>query len=38
MIVIEKNLFKQKPADIHNNRVLLTVMDGDIKYNILNQD
>lgn len=35
MIVIEKNLFKQKSSDIHNNRVLLTVMDGDLVYNIL---
>ena len=35
MIVIEKNLFKQKTDEIHNNRVLLTVMDGDIVYNIL---
>jgi hypothetical protein len=35
MIVIEKNLFKQDPGDIHNNRVLLTVMDGEIRYDDL---
>ena len=35
MIVIEKNIFKQHPADIHDNRVLMTIMDGEIKYNIL---
>ncbi|HUH64936.1 MAG TPA: amidohydrolase [Syntrophales bacterium] len=32
MIVVEKNLFKQRPSDIHNNSVLITVMDGDIVY------
>jgi predicted amidohydrolase YtcJ len=32
LIVIEKNIFKQKPSDIHNNRVLMTVMDGDVVY------
>ncbi len=32
LIVIEKNLFKQKNSDIHNNRVLLTVMDGNVVY------
>jgi hypothetical protein len=32
MIVIENNIFKEKPADIHNNRVLITVMDGNIVY------
>jgi predicted amidohydrolase YtcJ len=35
MIVIEKNLFKQDPSDIHNNRVLMTVMDGNIVYDVL---
>lgn len=30
LIVIEKNLFEQKPDDIHNNKVLLTIMDGRI--------
>jgi len=35
LIVIEKNIFKQKPADIHKNRVLLTMMDGRIVYDRL---
>jgi len=36
LIVIEKDIFKQKPSDIHNNRVLLTMMDGRIVYDRLN--
>jgi predicted amidohydrolase YtcJ len=32
LIVIEKDIFKQKPLDIHNNHVLLTMMDGRIVY------
>jgi predicted amidohydrolase YtcJ len=35
LIVVEYNLFKQKPSDIHKNRVLLTVMDGEIVYDQL---
>lgn len=35
MIVIEQNLFEQKAKDIHNNRVLLTMMNGRVVYNIL---
>jgi len=35
MIVLEKNLFKQKNSDIHNNQVLLTVMDGNIVYDAM---
>lgn len=38
MIVIEKNLFRQRPAEIHTNRVLMPVMDGDIVYNILKEE
>lgn len=30
IIVIEKNIFEQKTDDIHNNKVLLTIMDGRI--------
>jgi predicted amidohydrolase YtcJ len=35
IIVIEKNLFEQKTDDIHNNQVLMTIMDGRIVYNKL---
>jgi len=35
LIVIEKNLFDQKSDDIHNNKVLLTMMDGNVVYDIL---
>lgn len=35
MIVIEKNIFQQKRNDIHKNRVLMTMMDGNIVYNKL---
>lgn len=35
LIVIEKNIFKQKSSDIHKNRVLLTVMDGDVVYDAI---
>jgi len=37
MIVIEKNIFEQKPDDIHNNRVLMTIMDGEIVYDVSNK-
>lgn len=37
LIVIEKDIFKQKPADIHKNCVLMTVMDGNVVYNIINK-
>ncbi|MFA6076384.1 MAG: amidohydrolase [Negativicutes bacterium] len=32
MIVVEKNLFEQKDDDIHNNRVLMTMVDGQVVY------
>jgi predicted amidohydrolase YtcJ len=35
MVVIEKNIFEQKSDDIHNNRVLMTIMDGEIVYDTL---
>lgn len=35
LIVIEKNLFRQDPSDLHNNRVLLTVMNGTIVHDIM---
>lgn len=35
LIVIEKNIFAQKPSDIHHNRVLMTMMDGEIVYDAL---
>lgn len=35
IIVIEKNLFEQKTDDIHNNKVLMTIMDGRIVHDIM---
>jgi predicted amidohydrolase YtcJ len=35
IIVIEQNPFEQKPDDIHNNKVLLTIMDGRVVYDKL---
>ena len=32
LIVIEKNLFDQKPSEIHTNRVIMTVMNGAVVY------
>lgn len=36
IIVIEKNPFEQKSDDLHNNKVLMTIMDGRIVHNIMN--
>jgi predicted amidohydrolase YtcJ len=38
MVLLEKNIFEQKPDYIHNNRVLMTIMDGDIVYNIYDKN
>jgi len=35
IIVLEKNLFEQKTDDIHNNKVLMTIMDGRIVHDIM---
>jgi predicted amidohydrolase YtcJ len=35
IIVLDKNLFEQKTDDIHNNKVLLTVMDGKVVFDNL---
>lgn len=35
IIVIEKNLFEQRTDDIHNNKVLMTIMDGRIVHDIM---
>lgn len=35
LIVLEKNLFEQQINDIHNNKVLLTIMDGRIVHDTM---
>ena len=35
IIVLDKNIFEQKSDDIHNNQVLMTVMDGKVVYDKL---
>ena len=35
LIVIDKNPFDQKSDDLHNNKVLLTIMDGRVVYDQL---
>ena len=32
MVVLEENLFEIDPHDIHNVKVVMTVMDGEIVY------